>query len=64
MTFEKAINELDEIVTKLENGKLPLEEAIDLYKKGIDISFSCKKDLENAKLTIKEYKESGGSQVG
>lgn len=33
-TFAVAMTELEEVVRKLEQGDVPLEEAIDLYKKG------------------------------
>ncbi len=36
--FAEAMTELEEIVRKLEQGDVPLEEAIDLYKKGMELS--------------------------
>lgn len=53
MTFEDNMKRLGEIIKELENDKLPLEEALDYYKEGIDLSVECKKTLENAKLTVK-----------
>ena len=53
MTFEENITRLNDIVGQLENDKLPLEKALELYKEGIDLSVDCKKSLESAKLSVK-----------
>ncbi|MBB5148776.1 MULTISPECIES: exodeoxyribonuclease VII small subunit [Ureibacillus] len=47
-TFADAMTELEEIVRKLEQGDVPLEEAIDLYKKGMELSKYCHEKLRNA----------------
>lgn len=47
-TFADAMTELEEIVRKLEHGDVPLEEAIDLYKKGMELSKYCHEKLRNA----------------
>ncbi|MFJ8237017.1 exodeoxyribonuclease VII small subunit [Ureibacillus sp. NPDC094379] len=47
-TFAVAMSELEEIVRKLEQGDVPLEEAIDLYKKGMELSQFCHERLQNA----------------
>ena len=46
--FADAMSELEEIVRKLELGDVPLEEAIDLYKKGMELSHYCHQKLSNA----------------
>lgn len=53
MTFEDNLTRLNDIVGQLENDKLPLEKALELYKEGIDLSVDCKKSLESAKLSVK-----------
>lgn len=55
MTFEENLTRLNDIVGQLENDKLPLEKALELYKEGIDLSVDCKKSLESAKLFRKGY---------
>lgn len=52
MTYEDSIKRMNEIVKALENEKLPLNEALNLYKEGVAISADCKKLLENAKLQV------------
>ena len=53
MTFEENLTRLNDLVGQLENDKLPLEKALELYKEGIDLSVDCKKSLESAKLSVK-----------
>ena len=53
MTFEENLTRLNDIVGQLENDKLPLEKALELYKEGIDLSVDCKKILESSKLSVK-----------
>lgn len=53
MTFEDSMKRLDEIVKAMEGDKLPLDEALALYKEGVELSVECKKSLENAKLQVK-----------
>lgn len=53
MTFEENLTRLNDIVGQLENDKLPLEKALELYKEGMDLSVDCKKSLESAKLSVK-----------
>ncbi len=57
MTFEDNLKELSEIVSKLEKGDLALEEAVELYGKGVKISAVCREELDNAKLKITEQGE-------
>ncbi|MCC6277322.1 MAG: exodeoxyribonuclease VII small subunit [Oligoflexia bacterium] len=51
MDFEKSLKRLEEIVHKLEEGELGLEESLKLFEEGVGISRSC-----NAKLTEAEKK--------
>lgn len=46
--FEQAISELEEIVNQLEEGELPLEEALRRFEKGVKLSASCQKLLDDA----------------
>lgn len=55
MKFEEAVLKLNEIVEKLESGELSLEDSIKLYQEGIELSMSCKKEIENAKIKITQF---------
>ncbi|MGD7045548.1 exodeoxyribonuclease VII small subunit [Jeotgalibacillus proteolyticus] len=48
LTFEEAMNELETIVSKLEEGDVPLEEALTIYQKGMDLSKLCHDKLQHA----------------
>jgi exodeoxyribonuclease VII small subunit len=51
-TFELALQQLEEIVQKLEKGELPLEESLALYEDGIRLSRLCHGKLEEAEGKI------------
>lgn len=46
LTFEEAMKKLEEIVDKLEEGDVPLEEAINTYKEGMILSKFCHDKLK------------------
>lgn len=54
--FETALLQLEQIVSKLENGNVGLEESIQLYEKGVELSNKCKVMLDNAKQKIEVIK--------
>jgi exodeoxyribonuclease VII small subunit len=47
LSFEEAMNQLEEIVERLEEGDVPLEEAIAIYKEGMELSKLCHDKLKN-----------------
>ena len=51
-TFEEALQQLEQIVQKLEKGELPLEESLRLYEDGIRLSRLCHGKLEEAEGRI------------
>lgn len=50
--FEKSIKELEEIVAKLESGDTALDESLELFEKGINLSKECNKMLDNAEKKV------------
>ena len=52
MTYESAMKQLEEIVLKLEDGQLSLDEAVKLFEKGAKLSAFCDKALKEAELRI------------
>ena len=61
MEFEQNMARLLEVVTKLEQGDLTLEESVALYEEGIKLSEACSKALEQAKLKVTIKQEEQGS---
>lgn len=57
--FEELLKELQEIVTNLESGKLSLEDSVEYYKKGMELSLECQKRLEEAKQVIVKKQVNG-----
>jgi exodeoxyribonuclease VII small subunit len=55
--IEKEIKELDALVKKMEGEQLPLEEALGLFQKGVDLVKKCSKALDEAELKVKEIIE-------
>ena len=52
MKFEEALAELEAAVEKLESGDLPLEEAIEEFQKGTELSRICMEKLKVAKAAV------------
>jgi exodeoxyribonuclease VII small subunit len=50
--FEKALARLEEIVRKLEQGDLPLEQSLKLFEEGIRLSRICNTRLEEAERKV------------
>ena len=51
-SFEQALQQLEQIVQKLEKGELPLEDSLKLYEDGIRLSRLCHAKLEEAEGRI------------
>ena len=54
INFEQAIQELDEIVSNMENNDLKLDSLVGNYQKGVKLLSICRKKLDDAELKIKD----------
>ena len=52
ISFEEAMESLEEIIYKLEEGNVSLEESIELYKNGSEYAEICRKKLADAEGKI------------
>ena len=50
--FEAAMARLEEIVSELEKGDVPLEQSLKLFEEGIKLSRICNKRLEEAERKV------------
>ena len=50
--FESSLKELEEIVGRLEEGDLPLEQSLELFEQGIRLSRDCQKRLDEAERKV------------
>ena len=51
-SFENNLTRLEEIVKKLEDGSVPLEESMKLFQEGTALAASCSNLLDKAELEI------------
>jgi len=51
-SFEEAISELENIVDEMERGELSLDESIEFFQKGIELSKYCSKRLDEIEKRI------------
>jgi exodeoxyribonuclease VII small subunit len=58
ISFEQALERLESIVAKLENGDVPLEAAIELFQEGMKLSQLCGGKLEQVESKIELLMES------
>ncbi|MGM9968984.1 MAG: exodeoxyribonuclease VII small subunit [Anaeroplasma sp.] len=59
-TFEEYIKELDEILIKLNNKDISLEDSVNYYTKGLEISKKCYEILNSSeKLVVQKMTETG-----
>lgn len=61
-SFENMMEELENIVKKLDNETVSLEEALDLYQRGMKLSASCDETLKNAKKKVNELMKSNDGE--
>jgi exodeoxyribonuclease VII small subunit len=57
LDFEKALSRLEAIVEKLDDESISLEQSIELYEEGIELSKQCTQTLEEAELRIEKVNE-------
>lgn len=52
-SYEKNIQELEEILTKLESGDLSLDESIKLYQAGVQLVNACNTQIDQVEKELK-----------
>lgn len=60
MSFEDNLKELEEIVANLEKGNVPLDDAIEEFKKAMDLVKACDDKLKDAQDTIAKIVKDNG----
>jgi exodeoxyribonuclease VII small subunit len=54
ISFEVALRELEQIVTRLEQGEVELEDSINLYERGQALKAHCEKKLKSAESRLEK----------
>ena len=64
LSFEVALKQLEEIVSKLERGDVPLEESIAIYERGEALKQRCEALLREAEERVEKIRAVAGKAVG
>ncbi len=65
LSFERAIEELESIVKRLEDGKVPLEESVAIYERGEALKRRCEELLHQAEARVQKITlDAGGNPAG
>jgi exodeoxyribonuclease VII small subunit len=51
-TFESSLAELEQIVAEMETGDLPLQRALELFERGVQLSRYCQQQLNEAERKV------------
>ena len=54
-TFEQNMQKLEQIVRTMEQGDIPLEESLKLFREGTQLVETCGKLLDKAELEVKKW---------
>ena len=54
LSFEEALKQLEEIVGRLESGRVELEESISIYERGAALKSHCEARLKDAEARIEK----------
>lgn len=55
LTYEQAFVQLEEILARLEEGDLPLEESLSLFEQGAALAAYCARKLDQAELRVRQW---------
>ena len=59
MTLEETFEKIDEVMEKLSDDSLPLEESFSVYKEGMQLLDNCKKVIEDVEKKVAKLEENG-----
>lgn len=63
LSFEESIHRLEEVVERLENGDVPLEQAIQLFEEGMILAKQCNQTLEQVEQQVEILMKENGDWV-
>lgn len=62
-SFEEALGELEQLVNRLETGDISLEESLQAFERGVMLTRTCQKALQEAEQKVQILIDKNGSQV-
>lgn len=63
MPFERAIEELESIIKRLEEGKVPLAESVEIYERGEALKKRCDELLKAAEARVEKITTDAGGKA-
>ena len=60
--FEAALDELEKLVDKMENGQLTLDESLKAFERGVSLTRQCQEALQRAELKVQALTRDGRLQ--
>jgi exodeoxyribonuclease VII small subunit len=62
-SFEDTLAELEQLVNRLERGDISLEESLQSFERGVNLTRSCQKALQEAEQKVQILIDKNGSQA-
>jgi exodeoxyribonuclease VII small subunit len=62
-SFEDSLAELEQLVDRLERGDISLEESLQAFERGVNLTRTCQKALQEAEQKVQILIEKNGKQV-
>ena len=59
LSLEEAFARLDELVEKMEDREIPLEESFRIYKEGVDLLRQCNEKIDRVEKNMQQLDEDG-----
>lgn len=63
MSFEQALQALEEIVAQLERGEVSLDDAVAAYERGAKLKAFCQQRLDEARLKVEQIRAQRGEST-
>lgn len=63
VSFEVSLAELEQLVNQLEQGDISLEESLQAFERGINLTRSCQAALQEAEQKVNILLEKNGTQT-
>jgi exodeoxyribonuclease VII small subunit len=63
LSFEEAFAQLEEAVAALQDGQIPLEQALQYYQEGVRLAQHCSTLLEQAELSVQQLRVDAGGAL-
>ncbi|MCC7098049.1 MAG: exodeoxyribonuclease VII small subunit [Rubrivivax sp.] len=56
-SYEQAVNDLDQLVQRMEAGQLPLDQLLESYRRGADLLAWCRQRLQAVEEQVKQLED-------